>query len=282
MLRLRDDFARNELGLRARVCDDEHFRRTGQAVDADAPEDLALGLGDVDVARADDLVDRCDGRRAERERADRLRAADGVQLVDLGERTGVQHGGIDVTVALRRCRHDDASDARDLGGDDRHQHRRGQRRACRPGRMRRPRRAAAQGTHSASDRARGSRSGRATDARGIRRSARARARAPSRSARGRDAARSCATARRRAALPASRRRSPSAACTRAAPRRRARARRRGCRARSRRSRVGGSQPPAYSPRSAASSVASTIFTSPCARSQRCLHGRPRRDGRRPR
>jgi vacuolar-type H+-ATPase subunit E/Vma4 len=35
-----------------------------------------------------------------------------------------------VAVALRRRRYDDALDARDLPGNDRHQHRRGQRRAA--------------------------------------------------------------------------------------------------------------------------------------------------------
>ena len=67
------------------VGDDQHFRRAGDHVDADRAEDLALGGGDIGVARADDLGDRRDRLGAIGKRRDRLRAADAVDFGDAGD-----------------------------------------------------------------------------------------------------------------------------------------------------------------------------------------------------
>ena len=76
------------------IGDDQHLGRAGDHVDADGAEHLALGGGDVGVARADDLADRRDGLGAVGERADRLRAADAVDLGDAGDAGGGEHGGV--------------------------------------------------------------------------------------------------------------------------------------------------------------------------------------------
>ena len=64
------------------VGDDQHLGRAGEQVDADAAEELALGLGDVGVAGADEHVDRREvldqpeghrGQRPARRRARRPR-----------------------------------------------------------------------------------------------------------------------------------------------------------------------------------------------------------------
>ena len=62
------------------VGEDHDFRRAGDAVDADPAEHLALGLGDIGVAGADDAVHRRDGLRCPRPGRRRLRAADAVDL----------------------------------------------------------------------------------------------------------------------------------------------------------------------------------------------------------
>ena len=58
------------------VGDDQRLGRAGEQVDADAAEQLALGLGDEGVARADQDVDRRDRLRAERPSRHRLDAAE--------------------------------------------------------------------------------------------------------------------------------------------------------------------------------------------------------------
>jgi hypothetical protein len=54
---------------------------TGDHVDADLAEHLALGGGDIGIAGADDLGDRRDGVGAIGQRGHGLRAADAVDLV---------------------------------------------------------------------------------------------------------------------------------------------------------------------------------------------------------
>ncbi len=58
------------------VGDDQGLGRAGEQVDADAAEQLPLGLGDIGVAGADDHIDRRDRLGAERHRGDRLHAAE--------------------------------------------------------------------------------------------------------------------------------------------------------------------------------------------------------------
>ena len=102
----------------------QDLRRSGDHVDADGAEHLALGGGDVDVAGADDLIDRGDGFGAERQGGDRLGAADPVDLGDTGEVRRRQHQRVDHP-CRRRHRHDDALDTGDAGGQRVHQHARG-------------------------------------------------------------------------------------------------------------------------------------------------------------
>ena len=126
-----DEAVRPVLGLGAQVGggpvgalgeDHAQVARAGEAVDADEPAHLPLGLLDVEVAGADDHVDAPDRLGPVRERGDRLRAAHGVDLVGLAER----RGGVDQRV---RRRHDDhLVDARGARGHRAHQHRGGIRR----------------------------------------------------------------------------------------------------------------------------------------------------------
>ena len=69
VLGLRQEIGRDPGGIGGLVGDDQHFGRAGDHVDADGAEDLALGGGDIGVARPDDLVDRRDGLGAVGERA---------------------------------------------------------------------------------------------------------------------------------------------------------------------------------------------------------------------
>ena len=105
------------------VGDDQRLGRAGEEVDADAAEKLALGLGDIGIAGPDDHVDGLDRRRAERHGRDRLHAAEHVNLVGAAE----MHGGDDRRMRpalVRRRAGDDARDAGDARGDDRHMRRR--------------------------------------------------------------------------------------------------------------------------------------------------------------
>ena len=101
------------------VGDDEDLRRAGDEVDADLPEQPALRLDDVRVARADEEVDRVDRLGSERERGERLNAAEDVDLVGAGEVHGGDGGVGHAPVERRRARRD-ALDARDLRRDDAH------------------------------------------------------------------------------------------------------------------------------------------------------------------
>ena len=70
------------------VGDHEHLAGAGQAVDGDLAHDLALGLGDVGVAGADDDVAARHGGGAEGHGGDRLGAADREQVGDAEQSAG--------------------------------------------------------------------------------------------------------------------------------------------------------------------------------------------------
>ena len=123
------------VGVRRAVGQDRDLGRSRLGVDADDPADQPLGRGDVDVAGAGDDVDRLAERlavhvvgagRAVGEHRDRLRAADGVHLVDAEQRARGQHHrvGQAALVLLRRGRHGERADAGRLRGDDVHDDRR--------------------------------------------------------------------------------------------------------------------------------------------------------------
>ena len=75
MLGLRQQIRGDDARVRAVVREDQDLARSGDAVDVDLSEDEALGGRNVEVARADDLVDARHRLRAVRERGDGLRAA---------------------------------------------------------------------------------------------------------------------------------------------------------------------------------------------------------------
>ena len=101
------------------VGDDQDLRRAGDEVDAHLPEQPALRLDDVRVARPDEEVDRVDRLRPERQRGQRLDAAEDVDLVGAGEVHRGDGGVRHAPVERRRARRDPL-DARDLRRDDAH------------------------------------------------------------------------------------------------------------------------------------------------------------------
>ncbi|MCY1231899.1 hypothetical protein D9M72_443610 [compost metagenome] len=104
------------------VGDDKHFRGTGDHVDADGTEDLALGGGNIGIARADNLGDGGDRLGAIGKRRNGLRAADAVDLLDARKPCCCKHRRIDLTAACRH-HHNDAGNARHLRRQRIHQHR---------------------------------------------------------------------------------------------------------------------------------------------------------------
>ena len=130
VLGLRQEIHRNPGGVDGVVRDDRDLGGAREPVDPDRPEDLALGFHDVHVARADDNVDRAQRARPERHRGHGLRSTDRVHLVDAGDRGGGEDRVVQPTgrVGWRAQHH--FGDARDAGGDRRHQNRRREGRAA--------------------------------------------------------------------------------------------------------------------------------------------------------
>ena len=119
MLRLAEQIDRRHLGVASLVGDDQRLGRTGEEVDPDATEELALRLRDVCVARPHDHVDRCQVLGAERHRGHRLHTAERVDLVRSTEVHGRDDGRVRLAVERWGAGHD-APHARRLGGDDAH------------------------------------------------------------------------------------------------------------------------------------------------------------------
>ena len=119
MLGLAEQIGGANLAVHAVVGDDQGFGRTGEQVDADAAEELALGFRHIGVAGPDDHVHRADCLGAERHGGDRLHAAEHVNLVGATK----MHRGDDRRVRPafeRRRTGDDAVHARDARRHDRH------------------------------------------------------------------------------------------------------------------------------------------------------------------
>ena len=93
MLGLAEQVGGHEVRVGGLVGDHEDLRRPREQVDPDPPEELALGLGDVRVAGADDHVDRLEPAEAERHRCERLDAAEAEDPVRARGGHRVQHGG---------------------------------------------------------------------------------------------------------------------------------------------------------------------------------------------
>ena len=140
VLRLAEQVGGADLGVRAgAVGDHQGLGRAGEEVDADPAEELALGLGDVGVAGADQHVDRRDALRPERHGAHRLDAAEAVDHVGAGHVLGRDDGRGGPPLVGRRAG-DDAGHAGHLGGQHRHV-RRGEQRVLAAGHV------AADGVH---------------------------------------------------------------------------------------------------------------------------------------
>ncbi|MCY1259629.1 hypothetical protein D9M70_78530 [compost metagenome] len=96
---------------------------TGDHVDSDLAKHVALGSGDIDVARADHFIDLRHAFGAVSQCGNGLSATDGEHTIDAGDAGSGQHQFIDFT-ARGRHDHDHFGDAGDLGRNRVHQHRR--------------------------------------------------------------------------------------------------------------------------------------------------------------
>ncbi len=121
MLGLTEQVRGHDLGLGRLVGDHRDLRGAGEEVDGHLAEQLALGLGDVGVARADDHVDGLLVQESERHRGEGLDAAEEEGPVDTRTRRGVEHRGVGPAVGLRRRARDDRRDAGDLRHVDGHE-----------------------------------------------------------------------------------------------------------------------------------------------------------------
>ena len=101
------------------VGNDQGFSRSGQQVDADAAEQLALGLRHIGVAGADQHIDRRDRRGAECHRRDCLHAAEQIDLIRPAERHR-RHRGSRRHAVQRRRAGDDAGNAGHFRGQHAH------------------------------------------------------------------------------------------------------------------------------------------------------------------
>ena len=91
MLGLAQQIQRDPVGVIVPVGDDQNLGRTRDHVDADTPEDPALGGGDKGIAGAGDLVHRGYGLRAIGQGGNRLRATDAVDRIHPRNARGQQH-----------------------------------------------------------------------------------------------------------------------------------------------------------------------------------------------
>jgi hypothetical protein len=121
VLGLGEEIDRDQAGIVGGIGEDDDLGGAGDGIDADAAEDLPLGLGDIGIAGADDAIDGGDGSRAIGEGRHGLGAADAVGLGDAGEAGGGgDEGGKNPARAGHG--HDDARNPGDAGGDRVHQH----------------------------------------------------------------------------------------------------------------------------------------------------------------
>ena len=127
MLGLGKQVGSGESDIGGFVGDDHDLAGAGQRIDADGAEHLALGLTHVGVARPEDFIDGRHGERAEGSRADRLNAADAVDLVDADQVERGEHAIGDFTLRIRGREHGDLGATGDLGQGGRHQNRGDQR-----------------------------------------------------------------------------------------------------------------------------------------------------------
>ena len=103
------------------VCQNQNFAGACDHVDTDFAEDFPLGRGNVDVARADDLIHGRDAFGAVGQSRDSLCAAGLENFRHACGGRGGENNRIYFAVLACRGRHDDLRHACDLGRDDIHQ-----------------------------------------------------------------------------------------------------------------------------------------------------------------
>ena len=122
VLGLPQQIGHHHLGIGRLVGDNQDLRRPGQQIDADAAEELPLGLGHIGVARPDQHIDARDGLGAQRHRRHRLDAADDIDLVGATQRH--RRDGLGMGRPAGRWRAgNDVPDAGHPGRDDAHMRR---------------------------------------------------------------------------------------------------------------------------------------------------------------
>ena len=121
MLRLTGQVGGHDCRVGGLVCRDHGFRRAGDDVDADAPEEHPLGLCHEAVAGPDHDIGRVSGEEAQGEGGDGLDPAQGQDLVGARHLHGIEDRRVDSVALLAGRRGDDhIFDARDLGGATAH------------------------------------------------------------------------------------------------------------------------------------------------------------------
>ena len=110
------------VGIVVLVGDDQDFARPGDHVDPDHAVKLALCLRDPGIARSGHDIDAGNAIRPVGERGHGLRPADAPDLVHARDMRGAEDQRVALSLG-RRGRHDEAIDARDLGGNGVHQQR---------------------------------------------------------------------------------------------------------------------------------------------------------------
>ena len=117
VLGLADQVGRDERGISRAIGDDRDLGGPGLGIDADGALQIALGRGNIDVARAGDEVDRAALPRAVGEHRESLRATGGVDLVDPEQAAGRQDRGVrqSAELGVGRTGEGDARHARHLG-----------------------------------------------------------------------------------------------------------------------------------------------------------------------
>ena len=122
MLGLAEQVGGDPRGVAGAVCQHENFRRACDHINADLAEHLPLCRGHVDIAGADDLIHGGDAFGAVGKGCHSLCAARFKNQINARNDGGGQNRGVHLAVPSRGGRHDDLPDARDLGGNDVHQH----------------------------------------------------------------------------------------------------------------------------------------------------------------
>ena len=127
VFRLRDDVGGDPFGVGFAVGNDHDFAGAGKEVDADFPEELALGFDDEGVARAGDFIDGGNGGGAVRHGSDGLDSADAVNFGDAAEFGGGEDFRGNGAVTARRGAEDELGHAGEFRGKRGHEHGRAER-----------------------------------------------------------------------------------------------------------------------------------------------------------